>query len=584
MPRPRRRLRPVASVAVLAMCLAGCAGIPTSGPVLHGDAIGVERQGDALTRSLPQPPRAGSNQQQIIEGFLNASVSSDNDHGVAREFLTPDAAKTWNPSAGVTIYDSSPATGHNSYKAVGSTDVVFSAAKVGTISLQGEYNDASGDLVVDFKMRKVDGKWRIAAPPTGLLLTPGDLDRSYRVYDIYFPDPRRFGLVPNQVLLPIGPGTSTALMRALISGPTPWLAPAVSTAIPTGTKLVVDSAPITDGIVQVDLSAQAATAIDKEAQALSAQVVWTLRQLVDVTAVRITVNGVPLRGVPAVQGIDSWRQWDPAGATSNSEAYYSGADRLFSLDHDKPAAVPGQAGDGTFPLHQPGVSFDESEVAGLDAKLQKLYVTKLTAGAKMPAAVITGATRLTAPTWDRFGQVWTVDQRADGPVVWVDTPGAAAKKVQTDGLPDGRILAMRISRDGARVVVVAQPTGQTVGLPWIGRVERGAGRLVLSGLKPIKSVFSDVSDAAWVSADLLLLLGRVTSGATPQPLIVNLMGGSVRALGPIDPSAVSTQSIVSITAAPNQEVLASTNDGKLYRYRSIGWDKLADGRYPAYPG
>jgi len=102
------------------------------------------------------------------------------------------------------------------------------------------------------------------------------------------------GLVPNQVMLPIGPGTSTALMRALVSGPTPWLAPAVSTAIPTGTKLVVDSAPITDGIVQVDLSAQAATAIDKEAQALSAQVVWTLRQLVDVTAVRITVNGVPL--------------------------------------------------------------------------------------------------------------------------------------------------------------------------------------------------------------------------------------------------------------------------------------------------
>ena len=39
------------------------------------------------------------------------------------------------------------------------------------------------------------------------------------------------------------------------------------------------------------------------AQALSARLVWTLRQLPDVTRVRITVQGVPLQvpGAPTVQ-------------------------------------------------------------------------------------------------------------------------------------------------------------------------------------------------------------------------------------------------------------------------------------------
>ena len=169
-----------------------------------------------------------------------------------------------------------------------------------------------------------------------------------------------------------------------------------------GTKLVVDSAPIIDGVVQVDLTSPAAAAVGLEAQAMSAQIVWTLRPLTGVSAVRITVDGIPLRGVPAVQDIASWQQWDPDGRTSNSVAFYSSSDRLFSLDNDKPAAVPGQIGDGSFPLRRPGVSFDETQVAGLDAGLHRLYVAKVGSGQKVPGPVLTAATRLTAPTWDQF--------------------------------------------------------------------------------------------------------------------------------------------------------------------------------------
>ena len=573
-----------------ALLLAGCAGIPTSGPIQHGAAVGDPRT-EPATRSLAQPPREGASQLQIIEGFLNANESFDDDHAVARLFLTPDAAKTWNPAAGTTVYDNSTSTGGDSYKPVGTSEIVFSAAKVGTISQQGQYDVSGGTVEASFKLKQVDGQWRIVSLPQGLLISAGAMGRDYSDYDVYFPDPNRSVLVPDQVLLPISPGTSTALVRALIAGPTPWLAPAVRTAIPTGTKLVVDSAPIVDGVVEVDLTAPAATAIGKEAQALSAQIVWTLRPLSGVTAVRITVDGIALRGVPAVQPITSWPQWDPdadpAAGVAGPVAYFANGERLFSLHDDKAVAVPGQVGDGTFALHHPGVSFDESEVAGLDPGQHSLYVTKVGAGVKVAGPVLTEGTRLTAPSWDRFGMVWTADARATGNVVWVDAPGAAPKKVATQGLPSGRILALRISRDGARVAIIVQSPGESgTSSIYLGRVERPDGPpVLLSGFRPVDTVFTTVADVAWKSADLLLALGQVTTGGPLQPLYVDLFGASVRALGPIVSSAAASPGIVSITAAPGQaEVLASTSDGRLFRYLDVGWVELGKGQYPSYPG
>ena len=49
-----------------------------------------------------------------------------------------------------------------------------------------------------------------------MLLTSFDVGRSYRSFDVYFPDPSRSVLVPDQLLLPVGPGVSTSLVRALL--------------------------------------------------------------------------------------------------------------------------------------------------------------------------------------------------------------------------------------------------------------------------------------------------------------------------------------------------------------------------------
>ena len=92
----------VLGVAVAAV-VAGCAGIPTSGPVHEaGQLNGV---GDEpFSRIVAQGPAEGATPNAILTGFLAASASFDDDHLVARSFLTPDAARSWRPGSRVQVY------------------------------------------------------------------------------------------------------------------------------------------------------------------------------------------------------------------------------------------------------------------------------------------------------------------------------------------------------------------------------------------------------------------------------------------------------------------------------------------------
>ena len=126
------------------------------------------------------------------------------------------------------------------------TRVCVTAPQVGAISAQGEYDRATPGTSrrATSSCAKVDGQWRIACLPTGLLLDPNDVEPRLPVVRHLLPRPGPHRLVPNPVFVPVGPGSRRPrLVRALLAGPTPWLAPAVRTAIPAGTKLVVDSAP-----------------------------------------------------------------------------------------------------------------------------------------------------------------------------------------------------------------------------------------------------------------------------------------------------------------------------------------------------
>lgn len=562
----------MAGLAAAAALLSACAGIPDSGPVRQGAEVGSERN-EPFIQLIAREPVSGLTEQQVLDGFLQASASFNNDHGVARDYLAPEVQRTWRPGLGVVVYDDS--SGNGALLVQQGTAITLRATEVARISEQGEYTASPGGTVTSakFTLRKVGGEWRIASLPDGLFLTQLDVARAYRSFDLYFPDPTRTVVVPNPVLLPVGSGVSTSLVRALLEGPSAWLAPAVATAFPVGTSLI-GSAPVRNNVVQVDLSSAAARAGPGEMRAMSAQLVWTLRQLSDVAGVQISVDGAPLAvpGASPDQPRDAWPSFDPDALRASALGYFVREGRVYSFGSGSPSTVPGPFGDGQVEVRSPAVSLAGDLLAGLDGS-GRLVVGRLANDEK--ASVVLAGTSLTAPSWDIFGHAWVVDRTKAGPTIWTVRVGEKPRKVDTVGLPPGQVLALSVARDGARAAVVIK--GADGGRLYVGRVERAADRITLAGLRPVESSYSDVLDVSWNTADRLVVLGVGPAGIT-QPSIVDLSGVVLRDLGSVG------KNITSVAGAPGRPVLAATASGTVFQYSNLNWTELGAGVDPAYPG
>ncbi len=562
--------RTAAALVVVLASLTACAQIPTSGPVEQRGEVRSERD-DPFVRVLAKGPVAGMGQQEVLEGFLRASASFDDDHSVAREFLAPEAAATWDPSQGAVVYSDDP---DRTILEQDGNVLQLSARKVAAISARGEFEAATTDSMTkaSFSMRKVEGEWRIADLPDGLFLTPLDVDRSYRSFDLYFLDGTSTRLVPNAVFVPVGPVASTSLVTALLEGPTDWLAPAVRTAFPAGTQLTVPSAPVQDGVVQVDLSSSVLGSDLEDRQALAAQLVWTLRQLPDVSAVRITSGGLPLPGLDPQQARDAWPQFSPDGPPVG-EPYLERDGRVLVQVAGKPVPLPGKLGDGSIPATDPASSPEGDLLAALSPAGDRLFLTTPSVDAPVRTRLV--APRLTAPSWDPFGSVWTTSRTGGVTTVWAVRPGDdPPQRVASPELADQPVVALRIARDGVRVaVVVGDDAGGRSLL--VGRIERGETPR-LGGLRRVESTLVDVIDVAWADADRMAVLGQEPNGVV-QPLIVEADGTVRRAAG-------SLSGLVRIAAAPGKPLIAATSDGTIWLDTDVGWQNLGKGSAPAYPG
>ena len=99
------RLRVLIAILVVGLCT-GCAGIPTTGPVVSETRRSSDSSVGGIT-IVPQSPPQGASQTMIIRGFLTAMASFGMDYATAREYLTAEASSTWYPGASdVLIYAS----------------------------------------------------------------------------------------------------------------------------------------------------------------------------------------------------------------------------------------------------------------------------------------------------------------------------------------------------------------------------------------------------------------------------------------------------------------------------------------------
>jgi len=572
---PPDRLARAATAAVGALAAAalaaGCAALPTDGPVHSGrDVSSPEEVGEPYVRVFAEPPRGGENVYQIVEGFLEASGSVEVDYATARAYLAPATGRSWRPRFRISVYD------HN-HAAVTQPEaglVRFVAPQVGSVDDQGGFTAAQPGQQVgaSFRLAQFSGQWRIVDVPPGLYVSQQDFEREYRALDLFYYDPDRRVLVPDPVFLPVRAGPATALTRALLRGPSGWLASSVVSEIPAGTGLDGDSVDVNGGVAHVRLDKRALAADPPGLERMIAQLVSTLVQVPEVSAVRISVQGVELSlaGGKTIHEVGDVSRYEPADHTLQQPGYHLRDRRLYSVGA---APVAGPLGDGSHPLSAAAASPDGSAIAAISADRRTLWTTPR--NEPNPIRVRIRGRALHSPSYDQFGNLWVVDGDGANPSIrWLPAKGGALP-ILVPELGGASVPVLRVADDGVRVALVATSSGRSEVL--VGVVQREPTRLVVSGLRRMGQRLLSVRDLAWVKGDQLVVLAA-EARAQLQPYYVSLDGSHVE---PGEPLA----DIASIAAAPAQPLLAATTDRHVWQLRPGGpWVRVGPGEYPLYPG
>ncbi|TDC49499.1 hypothetical protein E1212_18170 [Jiangella ureilytica] len=586
----RSRAALVAALLAASAVAAGCSEIPTSGPVIDAGAVEPLEEQRRFIEVSEAPPEPGMTPVEIVDGFIEAMASYEPGYETAREFLSEEAARQWDPSAGVTVfYEARPDT-----QLVGTDTVHVRMTVRGAVGSDGSFRELldtpDRDRSSELQLVQEDGEWRIANPADGILIDDFSFDREYQARNVYFFDPRFEVLVPDVVYLPrtANDATATLLARRVLAGPTDWLAPAVVTAFPEGAELGIDSVPVRDGIATVDLSPEVALAGPEERERMAAQLIWTLGALPEVEAVRVLVSsGAPLaQSEPLTPRDPEMSGYDPAVLNPGTPLFAVGDTGVVSVTDGETAPVAGPLGD------LPGIS----EIAVNQGGHRAVVITGDAASGTVVQAASFGEEEqletlfqgidLSSLAWDRTGLVWAVDHGVPGPGLIVTQPDGQPLEVLLDPELAGRdITRLAVSPDGARVALVVG------GLAEVANVIRDvdAGTVRIGDARPVgpAGVAEDVawssSSPSWSAADAVVVLAHTqTAGAetsTTQPYLATLSGQEVV------PRGLQVEDGERVAGSPGLPTVLQSADGVLYLQRSSNtWIELGPGRHPAYPG
>lgn len=576
-------IRRISLFGIVSVLLTGCgmapgsfvAQVPTDGPIEQGQLVS-NTSANQFIRVIARPPRDGMSPTEIVQGFLESSGSFDNNHAVARSYLTPEAAGEWDPSSNVIVYDGVP-----TLVEAGSA-VLFSTTLNGRISNIGRYTveDPGTQLQQSFFLAQRDGQWRINLAPAGLLLSNFDVNRAYRSFPLYFFNPSFQTLVPDARLIPvIGPALGTTLIQRLIDGPNQWLRPVVRTGFPAGVQLAVDAVPIENGIARVNLNASVALANDAARVALSQQIVWTLRQLPEVQFVEISVNGTPLSvpGTTSPQSRDAWPEVNPNGLPGDAVGYASTSIGVVRLTSTGNISVPGEFGTFADSFSKFAISNNGKRAIASTSDGELLW-GNLSIGSTFESItpMADDLARVQSMAFDGDTTVWIVSDRG---VAQTLLPTGDTYEIQILGLEQGDFVqSVTPSRDGTRAaIIVSTETGSELLLAQVDRPSpANVTRIQLMKPMRIESKLSAVTALAWSSANTIAVIATETAG-TLQIYEIDLGRGEVQAQGsPADP--------VSIAAAPGLPTLVTSADGSIYENSSQSWIVRIPGSAAAYPG
>lgn len=457
-----RRWLGSAALAAAAMLLTACTTIPTSGPVNEG--TGVVSSAEPFV-PIADGPRLDDGPTQIVNGFVRASTAGfASDFSVAREFLTQEAAASWDPTEKVIVFDSGALT--PTFDATTAT-VTYDIPVKATVDSSGHLTEAADGTrqTLRFGMKMNDeGQWRISGLDNGAILAYASFQGLFTDVDLIFASVDESTQVPDQRWFPANKAATLAA-KELVEGPSPLLAGAVHTGFPATSALEVESVQVTNGVASVQLTADSAGNAAERSLAQQ-QMDLTLRSVGGISAVTVTVGGLPLGG-------DGSAALGPA-PLPGIEAYAFVNERLGMWDGADVWQVRNSV--GGLPPNSRGIArtFTDGRAvwllgAGTLVSSDAVYEGAKSldpapesddpAGSVMKTTTLYEGTSLINPSTDRHGWIWTAERDGEHGLIAVDGSGEAIQ-LDADWLRGTTIQALALSRDGARVAVLSRAGGR----------------------------------------------------------------------------------------------------------------------------
>lgn len=602
-----RLLRSGAGAVCAALLLAGCASMPSSGEV-RKVGEGAHADVDSQVRVFPSAPHKGETASDIVNGFMEATTSDEADFATAKTYLSKDLRNRWDPSAKITVLTDTtqPKEESGTGRKEGYVMVDLSGTKAAVVDAKHAYSPEHGNFETSFHLVKENNEWRIDDLDDGLVISDLDFKRIYHSVNMYYfaslgadaqhTDGADKTLVADPVYLRNQSDSLVSTVGALLSGPTNWLSPVVTTAAPAGVRLydkAADRGVTLDDSqhLKVRLNVSAKRLGTQNCLKLAAQLYNTVQgqaapklAAVDLAA----ADGQAVCSLPKEQA----QEYSAQNLIGSSEQqYYIGAQprRLLEVASDGSSTtgtpVTGPFGGPKADLESVAVRRDERMAAGVKDNGRQLVVGSLieangTFGT--PALTSKAKNGLSAPSWDGFDDLWVADRDPSASrVVVLRDGGGAPIPVSVSGLT-GRVESLRVASDGVRIaLLVRQPDG--LAKLMLGRIKRGGTSThptySVEGLRKLTPEGEGVSSVSWAGPSRLVVVDSESEGVQ-QIKYVNTDGSE-----PQQSEGISQASSVAASEDLTRPLLASFGP---YVYRlppdSTGKRVEPKGGHPVYPG
>ena len=502
----------IATVIAIVASVAGCVGMPNSGPPGSVTAVQASTLPDLNSGLFAAAPTPGAAPWEIVQGFLTASASYPID-AVALAYL---ASRKWDPAWSVTVFSTFNVPHRADIRSAGKhggkrATVDFSGPVQAAFNATGQYVSAKDQVqkagAYTFQLVQVNGQWRISNPPGYRIIPAWEFPLVYKAQDLDYFDPAGDVLVPDSVFVPLGTSPSQlvkSLVTALTNQPqTPWLQQGVAqTKFPRGTTVL--GVTLDGPAATVNLGGTAmAKASYMQRELVSAQLVWTLTgsqaSPSAIQSVELEINGKPFTPVTsacdvsqsqsAFQKLSAFECYNPYPSSPASFSYVEGEQAWLRCGSEAQTqqgyigpvlpmvsrggvlTSPGCPGSGFVQTNSPtappaqtaslpamsmlavspyGTGKEKQEVAFVSAGQDALYIGALSDHAvQFPRTPRMIGSGITAISWDRNDNLWVVQ---DGAIFMVPASG---KPAPVAGFGAG-ITDLSVAPDGVRIAIIVQ--------------------------------------------------------------------------------------------------------------------------------